>query len=221
MALKHMLTTSLLLGIFAIVGTGMVALTFDNTEVRIKDNEYQALLYSLHALVPPESHDNDIAADTVEVTSRELLGSKKPNTVYLARMKGKPVAAVLTTTAPNGYNGAIKLLVAIRNNGHVSGVRVLAHRETPGLGDGIESDRSDWIKSFNGYSLKTLDSLGWHVKKDGGIFDQFTGATITPRAVVKAVHNALQYFKQHHDKLFATSDETAIPKKMTVIKDGQ
>jgi len=207
MAMKHMMTTSLLLGLFAIVGTSMVALTFDSTEERIADNEYQALLRSLHALIPPATHDNDIANDIAEVTSRALLGSKKPSTVYLARKKGIPVAAVITTIAPDGYNGAIKLLVAIRYNGTVSGVRVLNHRETPGLGDGIEIDRSEWITSFNERSLQAPDELGWHVKKDGGIFDQFTGATITPRAVVKAVHHALQYFEQHRDQLFNTDND--------------
>ncbi len=205
MALKHMLTTSLLLGIFAIAGTSMVALTYEGTEARIIDNDYQALLRTLHALVPPDSHDNDIATDTVTVTSKALLGNKKPSTIYLARLKGVPVAAVITATAPDGYNGAIKLLVAIRFDGSISGVRVLNHRETPGLGDGIEVERSNWITGFNGLSLNNPDELGWRVKKDGGIFDQFTGATVTPRAVVKAVHHALIYFKQHRDQLFNAS----------------
>jgi len=208
-AVKHMLTTSLLLGIFAIAGTSMVALTFDNTEVRIADNEYQALLQSLNALVPPSSHDNDIANDTVEVTSRALLGSKKSNTVYLARLKGVPIAAVISTIAPDGYNGAIKLLVAVNFDGTISGTRVLSHRETPGLGDSIEFERSNWINNFRGLSLLTPDDLGWRVKKDGGIFDQFTGATVTPRAVVKAVHNALLYFEQHRDPLFESGDTTS------------
>ncbi len=209
MALKHMLTTSLLLGIFAIAGTSMVALTYEGTEARIIDNDYQALLRTLHALVPPDSHDNDIATDTVTVTSKALLGNKKPSTIYLARLKGVPVAAVITATAPDGYNGAIKLLVAIRFDGSISGVRVLNHRETPGLGDGIEVERSNWIMGFNGLSLNNPDELGWRVKKDGGIFDQFTGATVTPRAVVKAVHHALIYFKQHRDQLFNASAEAS------------
>ncbi len=219
MAVKHMLTTSLLLGVFAVAGTSMVALTFDNTELRIADNEYQALLQSLNALVPPTSHDNDIANDTIEVTSRELLGSKKPNTVYLARMKEIPIAAVITTIAPDGYNGAIKLLVAINYDGTISGVRVLSHRETPGLGDSIEVERSNWINNFRGLSLQTPDDLGWRVQKDGGIFDQFTGATVTPRAVVKAVHNALLYFEQHRDQLFKP-DDTA-PSATQVSNNGQ
>ncbi len=220
MVLKHMLTTSLLLGVFAIVGTLMVALTFDNTAARIAENEYQALLKSLNTLIPPENHDNDIANDTVTVTSKALLGNKKPSTVYLARQKGVPVAAVITAIAPDGYNGAIKLLVAIRYNGTISGVRVINHRETPGLGDAIEIERSDWITSFNQLSLKSPDELGWRVQKDGGIFDQFTGATITPRAVVKAVHRALVYFELNRDKLFATSNKAQTPKRATE-KNGQ
>ncbi|VAW89250.1 Electron transport complex protein RnfG [hydrothermal vent metagenome] len=219
MAVKHMLTTSLLLGVFAITGTAMVALTFDNTEVRIIDNEYQALLQTLNALVPPASHDNDIANDTVEVTSRGLLGSNKSNTAYLARMKEIPIAAVITTIAPDGYNGAIKLLVAINYNGTISGVRVLSHRETPGLGDSIEVERSNWINNFRGLSLLTPDDLGWRVQKDGGIFDQFTGATVTPRAVVKAVHNTLLYFDQHRDELFKMTDEAHTATQ--VSNDGQ
>ena len=219
MAVKHMLTTSILLGFFAVAGTSMVALTFDNTEVRIADNEYQALLQSLNALVPPTSHDNDIANDTVEVTARELLGSKKSSTVYLARLKEIPIAAVITTIAPDGYNGAIKLLVAIRYDGTISGVRVLNHKETPGLGDGIEIARSDWITSFGGHSLHNPEGLGWRVKKDGGIFDQFTGATVTPRAVVKAVHNALLYFEQHRDELFKPSNATQTATQ--VLEHGQ
>ncbi len=216
MALKHMMTTSLLLGTFAIVGTGMVALTYDGTEPLIEYKEKQALLRSLNALIPPASRDNDIANDTTEATSKALLGSKKKaNTVYLARLKGVPVAAVITTIAPDGYNGAIKLLVAIRYNGTISGVRVLKHRETPGLGDGIEIIRSDWITTFDNHSLQNPDDLGWHVKKDGGIFDQFTGATITPRAIVKAVHNALKYFEQHRDELFSANNTAQTSTQVT------
>ncbi len=220
MVLKHMLTTSLLLALFAVAGTSMVALTYDNTAARIADNDYQALLKSLHALVPPESHDNNIATDTVTVTSKALLGSKKPSTVYLARLKGIPIAAVITAVAPDGYNGAIKLLVAIRYNGTISGVRIINHRETPGLGDGIEIERSDWITSFNNLSLQSPDELGWRVKKDGGIFDQFTGATVTPRAVVKSVHHALLYFEQHRDELFKT-DYGEIPTATQATENGQ
>ncbi len=191
------------LGLFAVVGTSLVALTHDLTAERIAANERAALLRSLHALVPPEAHDNDIATDVITVTDPRLLGTETPVTVYRARMGRQPVAAVLSPVAPDGYSGSIKLLVAARYDGSLGGVRVIAHRETPGLGDGIEAERSEWILQFAGLSLREPRQPLWKVKRDGGVFDQFTGATITPRAVVKAVKNSLLYFDAHRDALFA------------------
>jgi len=198
----NIITSTILLALFAIVGTGLVAYTFENTEDRIKLNEKNALLRSLHALIPPEKHDNDIFHDTVQVIMPALLGTSDPITVYRARKDGKPVAIALSAIAPNGYSGAIKLLIGIHYDGTLAGVRIVSHRETPGLGDAIEETRSDWVLSFSGKSLKNPDRSGWKVKKDGGVFDQFTGATITPRAIVKAVHKALVYYNQERDKLF-------------------
>ena len=110
--------------------------------------------------------------------------------------------------APDGYAGAIKLLVGIRANGTLAGVRVISHKETPGLGDGIETKRSNWILGFNDTSLDKPDLHGWQVKRDGGQFDQLTGATITPRAIVKAVHQSLVYFKHNKQTLLnTTADE--------------
>jgi electron transport complex protein RnfG len=204
-----MFTTAAFLGLFAIIGTALVAVTFSNTEQRIADNELQALLNSLHELVPPRLHDNPLSEDTISVSSPELLGSKKPVTVYQARKYGQPVAVILAPTAPDGYNGDIKLLVAIDQYGLLMGVRVVRHRETPGLGDAIDLDHSDWIENFNGYAVDNPGSLGWRVEKDGGIFDQFTGATITPRAVVQAVYKTLQYFEAHKDTLLAAPESPA------------
>ena len=153
--------------------------------------------------MPPRLPDNPLAEDTLMVHAPELLGSNKPITIYQARKYGKPVAVILAPTAPDGYNGDIKLLVAIDQYGLLMGVRIVGHRETPGLGDGIEIERSDWVESFNGYALDNPGSLGWRVEKDGGIFDQFTGATITPRAVVNAVYKTLQYFEAHKEALLA------------------
>ena len=201
--LRHMFTTASFLGLFAIIGTALVALTFINTEERIADNELQALLHSLHELVPPRLHDNPLSENTIIVHDPELLGSKKPITIYQARKYGKPVAVILAPTAPDGYNGDIKLLVAIDQYGLLMGVRIVGHRETPGLGDAIEIERSNWVEGFNGYARDNPGSLGWRVEKDGGIFDQFTGATITPRAVVKAVYKTLQYFEAHKEALLA------------------
>lgn len=204
MIAKHMMRTGLMLGLFAIAGTAVVAFTFDNARVLIAENERLALLEKLNTLVPDTLYDNALLNDTIEVTSRTGLGTDKPVTVYRARRDGKPVAAIFTPViAPDGYNGAIKLLVAIRSDGTLSGVRVTAHRETPGLGDPIEETRSDWILNFTGRSLSNPKADKWKVKRDGGMFDQFTGATITPRAVVKAVYNCLNYFTANKDKVFA------------------
>lgn len=195
--LRHMSLSAVLLGAFAIVGTSIVALTYDNTAKQIAENERAFLLKSLHALVTPEMHDNDLFADTIQITDKENLGSKKPVNIYRARKNGKNVAAIITAIAPDGYSGDIKLLIAVDVTGKLIGVRVAKHKETPGLGDAIETSRSDWILGFNGKHLNDPGKQGWRVKRDGGVFDQFTGATITPRAIVKAVYKALQYYDKN------------------------
>lgn len=207
MLVRHMLVTALVLGVFALVGTTIVAVTENNTRDLIAENERQFLLRSLNELVAPDSYDNNIETDSVAVQSRQFLGSKHPLNVYRARKEGRPVAAIFTTIAPDGYSGDIRLLVAISHEDDtILGVRVVSHRETPGLGDVIEIEKSDWIRSFNGHSLVNPGEFGWAVEKDGGIFDQFTGATITPRAVVRAVHNALKYYARHKEEIFPGED---------------
>lgn len=202
---RNMMIGALILGLFSVVGTGLVALTHEGTAERIAENERLALLRSLYQLVPPERFDNDIYGDLITVEDKDLLGSQNGVNIYRARKGGQPVAAVINSIAPDGYNGTIKLLVGIYYDGTLAGVRVVNHKETPGLGDGIEAERSDWVLGFDGRSLDNPDSSAWGVKKDGGVFDQFTGATITPRAVVKAVYNTLRYYHQHREVIFATS----------------
>ncbi len=200
--LKKILTSAALLALFGLVGATLVAVTYEATAERIAANHREALLKRLNALVPPQRYDNDMVSDTIQITDPALATRKRPVTVYRARLNGKPVTAVFTVVAPDGYNGAINLLVAINYDGTLAGVRVVSHRETPGLGDTIEEQRSNWIHGFDGRSLTNPDDQGWRVKRDGGIFDQFTGATITPRAVVKAVYKTLKYFSQHRDEIF-------------------
>lgn len=202
---KNALSAALILGAFSIAGLGLTSLTFHKTETQIAENERQALLSSLKAVVPEALYDNDIVNDTLEVTDL-VEASEKPTKIYRARKQGKPVAAVIETIAPDGYNGNITLLIAIKIDGTISGVRTVSHKETPGLGDKIEIDRSDWIRSFDGKSLDNTEDSQWAVKRDGGHFDQFTGATITPRAVVGAVKRALLYFKQNSVRLFASTE---------------
>ena len=201
---RNMTISAILLGLFAILGTGLVALTFNTTKERIAENERLTIIHSLHTLIEPKEHDNDLYEDVLKVSDEALLGTADAVTIYRARSKGQPVAAILGSVAPDGYTGRIKLLVAVRYDGTLAGVRVVSHRETPGLGDGIELERSNWILGFNGKSLTNPAAKGWKVKRDGGVFDQLTGATITPRSIVKAVHKTLQYYQQHRATLFNT-----------------
>lgn len=202
MPYRQIIITTIILLMFAIIGTTLVALTYDRTRDQIAANERATLLRKLHRLIAPEQHDNVLLEDTLEVRDPTLLGTDAPVTVYRARKDGRPVSLVIETIAPDGYSGSIRLLVGINTDGTLSGVRVVSHRETPGLGDAIDETRSDWIHVFDGKSLHNPEPAGWAVKKDGGTFDQLTGATITPRAVVKATRNALLYYRQHQEMLF-------------------
>ncbi len=203
MLIKKMLKAAALLTFFAVLGGELVAFTFQLTHKQIIANERAALLRALNVLIPPDQYDNDLFTDTRQMQNEAVLGTIEPVTIYRARFCEQPVAAILTQVAPDAYNGRIRLLVGINYDGSLLGVRVLSHQETPGLGDNIEMRRSNWILSFNGRSLKNPDEAGWKVKRDGGIFDQFAGATITPRAVVKAVHKSLQFYQQYRDEVFA------------------
>ncbi len=202
--INRVLLTAAMLALFAMIGTALVALSYSGTRARVAANERAVLMKRLDVLLPKGSFDNDILKDTLQVREPSLLGTKQMVTVYRARKQGQPVAAVLTPIAPDGYGGEIRLLVGIRYDGTLTGVRVLEHHETPGLGDAIDESRTDWITRFAGHSLTNPEASGWKVKRDGGVFDQFTGATITPRAVVGAVHRCLLYFAQHRAELFAT-----------------
>lgn len=204
---KQVLTTALLLMTFAVIGAGVVGLTYDSTYERIKRNEQMVMLRTLNTILSPSDYDNDLLADQVELGPDLLLGTSEASKAYLAFKGGAPVAVVLSPVAPNGYSGPIHLLVGIYHDGTIAGVRVVKHRETPGLGDAIEFQRSDWILGFDDRSLENPAPKQWKVKRDGGAFDQFTGATITPRAVVKAVHSALLYFEQHRKTLFKDTQD--------------
>jgi len=202
---RQIIITTIILLLFAISGTALVVYTFDNTRERISANERATLLRKLHQLIPQQQHDNVLLDDTLTIINTPLLGTLEPVTVYRARKAGQPVALVITPVAPDGYSGIIKLLVGITVDGTLNGVRVVAHRETPGLGDAIDEKRSDWIHLFDNRSLQDPPLERWAVRKDGGDFDQLTGATITPRAVVKAVRQTLLYYRDNQDALFAPS----------------
>lgn len=197
----------LLLALFAISATALVALTEENTREQIASNERETLLDAIKVLVPADKFDNAILEDTLNLPATPALGTTQSTSVYRARQNGEPVAAVFTVVAPDGYSGSIRMLVGVYYDGSLAGVRAINHKETPGLGDKIEAKRNDWILQFAGLSLENPDKNDWKVKKDGGQFDQFTGATITPRAVVKAIRGALEYFAANRDKLFAKVED--------------
>jgi electron transport complex protein RnfG len=195
---------SALLGLFAVVTTLLIAGTYLLTRDTIAESRRQAEQRALLEIIPQERHDNQMLDDTLLARAGEGgLGLREDKPIYLARQDGRTVAVILPVRAPDGYSGAIDLIVGVNRDGSVAGVRVLNHRETPGLGDKVELAKSDWIRSFEGRSLQDPKPEQWRVKKDGGTFDQFTGATITPRAVVAATRRALQYAESNHGKLFA------------------
>jgi electron transport complex protein RnfG len=206
------LIAGFILGAFAAGGVGLVTVTHALTKERIAANEREATLRSVAAIIPHEQMDNDPLEDQIEVHNPELLGSDTTR-VFRIRKGDRPLALVLNPVVPDGYAGPIKLLVSVLVDGTLGGVRVLSHHETPGLGDRIEIAKSDWILAFDGKSLDRPPQKEWKVKRDGGIFDQFAGATITPRAVVKAVKNTLIYIRQTEAGLYDRPAETAAPQE--------
>lgn len=198
-----MIKNGLLLALFALLCTGLVAVVNQQTFDEIKLQQQKELMGILHQLIPDELHDNELTAQCTLLQNKEALGTEDALPAYIATAAGKPVAIALEAIAPDGYNGNIKLIVGINTQGEVLGVRTLSHQETPGLGDKIELRKSDWVTKFVGKVLTSEDDKQWHVQKDGGDFDQFTGATITPRAYVKAVKRAVWYFTQHQTEIFS------------------
>jgi electron transport complex protein RnfG len=211
---------SQILALFAIACTTTVGIVNELTKDRIYIQQQKQLLSTLNSIIEPERYNNELALDCVNVTN-SALGADKQQTMYLARLDSVPVAAAMTTVAPDGYSGNIELIVAVNIDGRVNGVRVLSHQETPGLGDKIEMAKSDWVTSFSGKRLMSESDSRWAVAKDGGMFDQFTGATITPRAVVKAVKKATQYFLQNQKELFSRKNDCMVKDSSTEMEETQ
>jgi electron transport complex protein RnfG len=184
---------------FAAVAGLVVGLAWDSARERIADNEARRVLVELSAVLPAALYDNEPHRDMI----RLALPDDEPRQIWRARRAGKPVAAVLTSLAPDGYSGQIRLLVAVTIDGQILGVRVSNHSETPGIGDVIEADKSAWIGSFDGRSLGEPEESRWRLRKDGGDIDAITGATISSRAVVAATRRAMQYFRRHREEIFA------------------
>jgi len=204
---------SMVLGIFAMVTALLLASTYLGTRDRIAQSEREAAQKALLEIFPQSLHDNDILEDTLDIPDHywPTLGLKGEQQLHVVRLAGKVVGFIIPAVAPDGYTGEIKLIIGVTVDGTIAGVRTLAHNETPGLGDKVDIKKSDWILSFNGKSLRLPEPDRWKVKKDKGDFDQFTGATITPRAVVSRVYNTLVYFKEDRQRLFKVLKQPLLP----------
>lgn len=189
---------------FAIVGTALLAATHLSTRDIIAESEKQAKLELIAQILPKELYDNDILKETAQLPAAPELGNKDATPLYVATLAGKPSVSVFEAIAPDGYSGKIKLLIALKADGELSGVRVVDHHETPGLGDYVDIAKDKWITLFDGLSLaKYSGDTDWKVKKDGGKFEHRSGATVTPRAVIKAVHKSLTFAAANHDLFFS------------------
>lgn len=195
------------LGLVAVIGTTLLTGVDQLTASRIAEQERKVILRQLGEIIP-DDYDNTLLEDRMSFRDEHHFPQGQTVLAYRARRQGAPVAVVLRFKAVNGYNGDIALLAGINQDGSLRGVRVVSHRETPGLGDAIEAEKSDWISHFTGKSLADPAQPRWAVRRDGGDFDQFTGATITPRAIVEAVRDALRYFESNRDFLFDTPAAT-------------
>lgn len=200
---NRILITAAALLAFSMVGAALLSGTFRVTRPAIEQSERAAKMKLIAQALPAGGFDNDPVRDAKPLPVDPLLGLKHPGQAYLASRHGEPVAVVLEAAAPDGYSGEIRFLVGILPDGRISGVRVTGHRETPGLGDYIEIGKSAWIRNFDGKSLSNPQPVYWKVKKDGGQFDYMAGATITPRALIKAVRKTLEYFGAHREELLA------------------
>ena len=202
------LRTAAILFVFVILFTGLLSAAYLWTKPAIEASAAEEKMKLVDEVLPRAEYDNALLNDTLTLPPTPQLGLDEPSTLYRARLGGKPVALVFEAVAPDGYAGKVRLLVALRADGTVAGVRVTQHKETPGLGDYVEvkKDRNKarpWITQFTGMSLAQVVDNEWKVKKDGGRIDYYAGATVTPRAVSRAVLKAVKWATANRDQIFA------------------
>lgn len=200
--------SGLILAAVAAICTTLVAVTFNVTKARIAANELAYLEQSLAPVLADIAFDNDIAAMAINVPAPHVLPGNEDAVIYPLLEANAPAGALFVVTAEDGFSGPIKLLIGVDNEGVVTGVRALEHQETPGIGDAIDISRSDWILAFDGTSLDSPDRAQWTISRDGGAFDQATGASVTSRAVVNAVAMTLRYFEINRERIFAAATHT-------------
>ena len=198
------------LALFAAVTSVAIGWTYLGTKVQIDFEVRRVEARQLLEIFPANTHNNEVVDDTFAVEAdTALLGIREARQGYRVRQGGTVIGVILPATARDGYSGDIRALVGIRRDGTVAGVRVVSHRETPGLGDKVDLRKSDWVLGFNHHSLIDPMLAGWNVQKEGGIFDQFTGATVTPRAVILATRRALEYATLNSAQLFEIKPDSA------------
>ena len=209
---KMAVRTAIILLVFVVIFTGLLAAAYLGTRPAIEAAAAQEKMKLIDEILPRSQYDNALLKDTLTLGAVPAFGLEGETTIYRARKNGQPVALVHEAIAPDGYAGKIRLLIAIAaedSNNSILGVRVVAHKETPGLGDYIEIKKDKnkerpWITQLNGTQPAAMDERAWKVKKDGGQFDSVAGATVTPRAVVKAVRKAALYVEENRERLFAS-----------------
>ena len=205
---KSVLASGLILGTLAAICTILVATTHHITAIKIIENEQEYLNQSLATALGGISYTNELSESTLVIEPPHDLPGNRAATIYRVYSGDDPVAALFVVTARDGFTGPIKLLIGVDTQLNISNVRILEHRETPGLGDLIEPSKSDWALQFEGASLESPARENWAIKRDGGTFDQLTGASITPRAIIKAVKQTLLYFETNRDAVFSASDSS-------------
>lgn len=200
--------TAAILFVFVIIFTGLLSGAYLWTKPSIEASATEEKMKLIDEVLPRSEYDNDLLTDTLALPPESELGLADASVLYRARKADQPVALVFESVAPDGYAGKIRLIVAVRASGEVAGVRVTQHKETPGLGDYIEVKKDKnkarpWITQFTGLSLAQVGDKEWKVRKDGGRIDYYSGATVTPRAVSKAVLKAVHWATANRDRLFA------------------
>ena len=190
----------LILSVITFLTSGLLMLSEKLTYEKIAEQKKILLLKSLKQLIPAHLHDNDLTTNTLKIQQPEQLGHRRLETVYIGTLQDEISVVAIPVTARNGYSGDIDIMVGIQANGTITVVKILEQHETPGLGDLIEPYKSDWIQQFNSQSLSKTAEKNWSVKRDGGEFDQITGATISPRAVTLAIKQALLYYKYNFNQ---------------------
>ncbi len=201
--LKKISSTAAAMIIFSLLSSTALSISYFVTKTPIEESDARAKRIFLNQVIPSNLYDNNLVKDTISVEPNPLIGNKKNIDIYRAKKNNQVIAVIIETIAPDGYSGEIKTLVGIDQEDKILGVRVITHKETPGLGDYIEIEKSQWIKNFDLKSLDKMTEKEWAVKKDGGDFDYVSGATITPRAVIKSTYKSLLYAKENKKRLFA------------------